>query len=253
MVKRYAGVFDKVRDEVFEGLPLSDAARERLRRICLCMFSKAYFHPQLSSGVVIAGFGQAEPFPSVVWMEIEAIVNKRLKYARQDHDRITFEVDASILPFAQREMVDAFMAGVHSDYQEKLENSLAELLANYRQRLLDTLKELRPKSPPAIMKRWESVGNQLLNHLSEQLKQYRQEMYVNPVIGAVAALPKGELAAMAEALVNLTSFKRRISLEFETVGGSIDVAVISKGDGFVWVKRKQYASQELNPHLFAST
>jgi hypothetical protein len=26
--------------------------------------------------------------------------------------------------------------------------------------------------------------------------------------------------------------------EFETVGGPIDVAVISKGDGFVWVKKK---------------
>jgi hypothetical protein len=29
-----------------------------------------------------------------------------------------------------------------------------------------------------------------------------------------------------------------VSLDAETVGGPIDVAVISKCDGFVWVKRK---------------
>jgi hypothetical protein len=55
---------------------------------------------------------------------------------------------------------------------------------------------------------------------------------------------------MAEALVNLTSFKRKISLEAETVGGPIDVAVISKGDGLVWIKRKHYFEPKLNPQFF---
>jgi len=36
----------------------------------------------------------------------------------------------------------------------------------------------------------------------------------------------------------------------ETVGGPIDVAVISKGDGFIWIKRKHYFSPELNHHFF---
>ncbi|MDC5096393.1 hypothetical protein OHW41_10530, partial [Acinetobacter baumannii] len=70
------------------------------------------------------------------------------------------------------------------------------------------------------------------------------------VVNMVSALPKDELAAMAESLVNLTAFKRRISESLETVGGPIDVAVISKGDGLVWVKRKQYFPAELNQHFF---
>ena len=68
----------------------------------------------------------------------------------------------------------------------------------------------------------------------------------------VNALPKDELAAMAEALVNLTAFKRRLTGTLETVGGPIDVAVISKGDGLVWVKRKHYFPKELNPHFFTN-
>ena len=59
-------------------------------------------------------------------------------------------------------------------------------------------------------------------------------------------LPKDQLAVMAETLVSLTSFKRQMSRDAETVGGDADVAVITKGDGFVWVKRKQYFPAELN-------
>jgi hypothetical protein len=62
-------------------------------------------------------------------------------------------------------------------------------------------------------------------------------------------LPKDELAAMAEALVNLTVFKHKVSMSAETVGGPIDVAVITKGDGLVWIKRKHYFSAELNHHF----
>jgi hypothetical protein len=66
----------------------------------------------------------------------------------------------------------------------------------------------------------------------------------------VEVLPKDELASMAEALVNLTSFKRRVTAVAETVGGPIDVAVISKGDGFVWITRKHYFKPEFNHHFF---
>lgn len=59
-------------------------------------------------------------------------------------------------------------------------------------------------------------------------------------------------AAMAESLVNLTSFKRKMSMDAETVAGPIDVAVISKGDGFIWIKRKHYFERELNPQFFAN-
>jgi hypothetical protein len=66
----------------------------------------------------------------------------------------------------------------------------------------------------------------------------------------VEFMPKPELAKMAEALVNLTSIKRHVSRGMETVGGPIDVAVISQSEGFVWVKRKHYFPAELNSRYF---
>ena len=55
---------------------------------------------------------------------------------------------------------------------------------------------------------------------------------------------------MAESLINLTCLKRRISINAETVGGPVDVAVISKGDGLIWIKRKHYFQPELNYGFF---
>lgn len=51
---------------------------------------------------------------------------------------------------------------------------------------------------------------------------------------------------MAETLVNLTSFRQKVSMSVETVGGPVDVAVISKGDGFVWIKQKRYFELDVN-------
>jgi hypothetical protein len=68
--------------------------------------------------------------------------------------------------------------------------------------------------------------------------------------GMVEFMPISEMAKMAEALVNLTSIKRRVSRGMETVGGPIDVAVISRSDGFVWVRCKHYFPPELNNRYF---
>jgi hypothetical protein len=86
----------------------------------------------------------------------------------------------------------------------------------------------------------------------KNLDTLRRENYTNSIINIVSVLPKDELAAMAESLVNLTSFKRRVSSEEETVGGPIDVAVISKDDGFIWIKRKHYFDPELNHQFFSN-
>ena len=72
----------------------------------------------------------------------------------------------------------------------------------------------------------------------------------NTITSAVVNLSIPDLAQMAKNLVEMTSFKRRVSLDVETVGGPIDVAVISKGDGFIWIERKHYFKREFNEHFF---
>ena len=49
---------------------------------------------------------------------------------------------------------------------------------------------------------------------------------------------------MAEALVNLTAFLMRMSAnKDETVAEPIDVALLSKGGGFTWIRHKELVRQ----------
>lgn len=66
----------------------------------------------------------------------------------------------------------------------------------------------------------------------------------------IRSMPKQELATLASSLIEITSLKRKVSRVQETVGGEVDVAVISKSEGFVWTKRKHYFPAELNKRFF---
>ncbi len=91
----------------------------------------------------------------------------------------------------------------------------------------------------------------ILNKLYQAWDSIEKDDFAYPVIGMVDTLPKSELGAIAEALVEITKFKRHVSRQEETVGGPIDVAILTKGDGFAWIKRKHYFKPELNPRLLA--
>ena len=45
------------------------------------------------------------------------------------------------------------------------------------------------------------------------------------------------------------AFTLLISSDEESVGGPVDVALISKGDGFIWIKRKHYFEKKYNPYF----
>ena len=70
--------------------------------------------------------------------------------------------------------------------------------------------------------------------------------FLNPEF---ACMQTSELVSMAEAMVNLTALKRHISAEEESVGGPIDVALISKGEGFIWIKKKNIYDPRINRDL----
>ncbi len=99
----------------------------------------------------------------------------------------------------------------------------------------------------------DDTSKKSIVELQKKMDEYCHRKHIDPIINTVAHLPKDELAAMAESLVHLTALKRKITLkDTESVGGPIDVAVISKGDGFIWIKRKHYFTPDLNAQFLAN-
>lgn len=239
----YATLFGNGLEAILQKIPLGKRDRDRLFRICaLAVFKKRLFGGR--SGVVIAGFGEAELYPALESFAVEGRVRNFLKYQQERSGSIGIKNHSWIVPFAQSEMVSTFMNGIHPDLHSLIRSYLGRMFQELPNLLVtqggdkkeNLTKELK-KVSEAFVKEWDS---------------YAKKNFIDQILDSVEVLPKDELAAMAEALVNLTSFRRRVTMDQETVGGPIDVAVISKGDGFIWIKRKHYFEPSLNQHFMSN-
>jgi len=62
-----------------------------------------------------------------------------------------------------------------------------------------------------------------------------------------AAMPIQDAIDLAEFLVDTTIQFSRFTPGAPLVGGPIEIAAITKHEGFKWIRRKHYFSEELNP------
>ena len=141
-------------------------------------------------------------------------------------------------------MVEIFTTGVSVDAYAHVMKAFVDGM----QKLIETMKhELGLSDIP-----------DMANHLTELRSQFASEWYspcleahYAPLRRVVGMLPLDEMAELAETLINLESLKEKVTQPTQSVGGPTDVAVITKNDGFVWIKRKHYFKPVLNPRFFA--
>ncbi|MCY4369060.1 MAG: hypothetical protein OXF41_06480 [bacterium] len=233
-----------------KGLPVTDRVRTNVRAMVCASLGNAVWGPA-SSGVVVAGFGRAQMFPALSLYLVDGVHAGRVRARQLEEIQIGWEDSAAICPFAQQDMVQTFMDGLHPDYPRALGEFVDETIKLFAAHFGDRVKDaVSSDDYAALIDTMDRARLDIVEHFHSQLRDLLETQHSDPVMAVVDMLPKEELAEMAEALVNLTSLKRRVTPDDETVGGPVDVAVISKGDGLVWIKRKHYFAPEMNPRYF---
>ena len=248
LLDQFRDPINKAMQEVFQNLPLDDTLANALGEIPILYFVKAVgpYDPLWGemSGLVIIGFGENDLFPSVRYLILEGKVGPYLKQSAAQGQEVTFENGAAIVPFAQREVVDLFLSGMDPRFEEALLTSLGGALQDFLNQIISSMEGITEKEKKNLKSKYTMAGGDILQKVKGQLDNYRA-YNVNPVINVVSGLPKSDMAELAESLVNLTSLRRRVSLTAETVGGPVDVALISKEEGFIWYRRKHTRREEV--------
>lgn len=251
--RKYRDIAYPAIEAPFQEIALSPKAKRQLRGLFADITVKdLYFEGAAThSGIVIAGFGGDDIFPRLRRFHVSGILAGDLICTEDDPVDIGISPGerAYIAPFAQREQVATFMEGIDPDLRLYLHGWWLETLDGLVGEVADHLKLSdadRGRLAGVFDKRCTEIAQK---EFGQALHNFSDANNIQPVINIVGMLPKDVLAEMAESLVNLTSFKRRMTPQAETVGGPIDVAVISRGDGFIWIKRKHYFKTELNPHF----
>lgn len=200
------------------------------------------------TGLIFTGFGEDEIFPQLIPVNISFVADDRLRYFVNE-DRvasISNDINGAVRPFAQTDVIDTILQGVDPSLDDIYSQNFGKTFQKYNNEIVEILKESNPELSQKIS---EIDTEIILRELQNMNYQIRREKYIFPLMNAVSSLSKEDLAEMAESLIYLTYLKRRITFAEESVGGPVDVAVISKGDGFVWIKRKHYFRPELNQHF----
>lgn len=198
--------------------------------------------PMNVSGIAIMGYGKNNLYPKLANFETIGMIYDNIKITLEKKSQIDNNMESLIAPFAQREMTDLFMSGILASHRQSIINKIT----NYTKILLDVINHnIANKSV------CDAIKTESSKELSKIIHQFdsETEKYSGTIVGLVSILNKEELINLAKSLIELQELKKTVSMDSPSVGGPVDIAFISKHDGFIWIKRKLYFDKDLN-HCF---
>jgi len=202
------------------------------------------------TGFAIFGYGTQELLPTLEHAVVDGAPLGQLRIVDHEGSKIsnTFIGDAEIYAFAQSDAASLFMEGISPGTKQFFYNSIQRSIDAFSGIIFEDISPmLRDPDEAHVAK--SLISKHVKDYAAayrEQIDKYIAKNSVSPVLASLDGLGKEDMAKLAEAIVELASMKLRVSTDAETVGGPIDVAVVSKIDGFVWIKRKHYFDFDLN-------
>ena len=239
---RYGKAIDESVSAGMGALAVDEPTKKLLHELIVNLFTKEVpegVDPPSLSGIVIAGFGEAEMFPHLRAYHVYGVVANRVLCRLENSADIGVTASGSaIVPFAQRDTIDLFMEGVDREYDDAVMSTIENLLPGFVDLVSKNVPGLSSEQRDLLRSRSVDSAATVMDAVRALLADVRDVRFSEPVKSLVNGLPARELATVAAALVRLQSDRRRVSWDAETVGGPIDVALISRAEGFIWVQRK---------------
>ena len=225
--------FQKAIDYVFDDIPRSQAIDEKILEIAQKLLYKAIVSDD-DARLAFTGYGEKEIYPSHVWLDFKGVIADRPRF-RHSSEKVDKDNDSWLRTHAQSEAIHTYIRGYHQSFLEEGKENLREnaeaLLNNIRSKLSTEL--FLEVEAEIFASRTESIEN-----LSSSFVRNSKNRFVDPFTSTLSGLPSASLGKMAESLIDLQILRQSSQAIQDTVGGEVDVAVITLGNGFQWYRHK---------------
>ncbi len=243
--RRYDGEIGQLLDSLlgslrneYPGLSVNEATKAKLREIGVFAVTKDAFFEHYT-GVVFAGFGSREKFPSMRSYLTSSIVLGILKRKRDRAADINADSGPVFQPFAQDRMIRTFLTGMDQHLRMFIFSESLKLSMGLVTDVVSRTPNLSDAQRDKIFKDYSQNNLQhALHEFFKSIDNYQYAVHTRPILRAVNSLPKKELGETAASLIKLNSFQQKVMNSVETVGGPIDVAVITRNGGLEWTREK---------------
>ena len=214
---------------------IDEHSRETLAEKICSLYDRDFYRNGYV-GISIAGYGKMNIFPQMFHLHLGGIINGHIRYSLRENISITENNPASINPFAQTDVMQTFLFGINDSFIQDMSAEIPKQINKKIRELDDSIFAAGKKD--VVQQQLSGATPTIIQQIAIKANQ----RYMQPILQSVATLPIEEMSLLAESLINITSLRRKVALDgnIGTVGGPIDVAIISKGDGLVWMKRKHY-------------
>jgi hypothetical protein len=234
----YADAMCEVNGYSFSAFSIDLEARKRLHDIAIWCVIKDLFLEDVT-GLVFGGYGTAQPYPVVTTYTVSAMVGGHLKRACMEQTVIDGDMHAAISLYADSEATYAFLRGIDIELESRIYGVFHVAAGELVDKVVGSFGDIDPAQRESIRRTAQAEHvPQAVETCYEAIGAYQQTAYIDPVLAVVEISTRADLAETARDLVALNIFKKRITAQDPTVGGAIDVAVISRDAGFTWWKRQ---------------
>jgi hypothetical protein len=234
----YAQVIEETIAYGFSPFNLAKQSQQRLRDIAIYCVVKDLFLEDVT-GLVFSGFGGEERYPTVVTCYMSAIVGGIAKRGAPIVDAIDGDIRSRIRVFADSEVTNAFIRGIDFNLERRLYGGFRVMLHGLVDQLIEAMPTQDANLRENVRGRFQrEFVPKYFDAFYRMIADYQQQAFINPILRVLEIAAKNELAETARDLVGLNVFKKRITAQKQTVGGAIDVAVISRDGGFQWWSRQ---------------
>jgi hypothetical protein len=241
VAREHAQIIDELIGYGFAPFGLGASAVQQLKEIAVFAVVKDLFLEDVT-GLVFAGFGNDDRYPVCVTYLLSAIVLGIVKRGRASVDVIDTEIRSKIRMFADSEVTHAFIRGIDFGLERRVYSTMRMMLHAVVDEVVEAFPDADAARRDQVRKRFKSdLVPQYLDAFRGMIGDYQQQAYINPVLRVLEIAARRELADTARELVSLNVFKKRIMAQKQTVGGAIDVAVISRENGFQWFTKQDGA------------
>ncbi|MEO1252824.1 MAG: hypothetical protein AAFW81_10820 [Pseudomonadota bacterium] len=236
--RRYGGEVDQLMESLvaslrneYPGLSVSDATKGKLREIGVYAVTKDAFFEHYT-GVVFAGFGAREKFPAMRSYLTSSVILGILKRKRDRAADINADSGPVFQPFAQDRMIRTFLTGMDQHLRMFIFSESLKLSMGLVTDVVGRTPNLSDAQRDKIFRDYSQNNLQhALHEFFKSIDNYQYAVHTRPILRAVNSLPKKELGETAASLIKLNSFQQKVMNSVETVGGPIDVAVITRNGG----------------------
>lgn len=187
--------------------------------------------------LVFSGYGASQKHPSLIAMSINEGFDRFVNRHIEKSVNISDDCPSAICPFAQKDIIDSLLRGAEEYWLRHVAFKLQESLSPERLLVETESKDLDLDQIKDIISEEEikKLIDRMMKDLWQTLRHHEKQW-----VKALANYDVKSMASLALSLIDLTSLERILRFQPEGVGGDIDLAVITRNEGFTWLSRKSW-------------